>query len=139
MSNWNDLYQRWVMLRALSDAAFAFGPPAVASDAHKLLQAKMEGKYGRLNAASITPEDQKRLRDSMKASDRACDEAYELYGMPAERAAIELVRCPAPDAEAVRIKYDAIINHELDNHTGMEGDDAFEMIRADVERLQGAA
>lgn len=131
-ATWDQRLARYRGFAVLYDADTSFGPLSAANTNLELRQhwgrPKNEDQREAWEAATSAAYDKERHELS-----RHMREIYE----PAIQAALALIRTPAPDLAAVRIKHDAI-NSELGIMDYEDRDEElFDIIRADVRRLIG--
>jgi hypothetical protein len=118
---WEDALHEWKRACALRDAFYEIGPMEWANNQWGWDQRALEGKYGSLEKARLHPQGKLEYDRAWNAS-RNVEAVQDQYYEPADDAAWRLLRTPAPDVDAVRIKLDAVKKHELHLHNDRGGE-----------------
>lgn len=134
---WDRNLAAYQLAQLLIDADSGFGPLFFAQRAYYDERARIEAEYGSWERARATPDGKARCDRAWQSMSAAEEAANNTRLYPCWSAIRDLVLKPAPDIAAVRLKVDLIAKEEVWNDRELEAD-CFKLVRADVERLQGA-
>jgi hypothetical protein len=137
-STWDARLLEYRLARILYDADAAFGPFDAACRTFEEEKARIDREYASRERAKAAPDGAVRLERAWVRITAAETRNTGRHLEPLWEAARQLAYVPAPDFPAVKIKMEVIQLEELWNDGNME-QDAFELIAADVARLQNEA
>ena len=135
-AEWDARLYDYQLARLMVDADQAWGPLNQASEAHEHERQRVIAKFGSWERAKVAGAGQ--INDTLAACQAVEKENLELYCEPMWEASRELVKVPAPDLAALKIKMEVIDREEVWNDGNFEGD-CWEIVKADAARLRRAA
>lgn len=130
---WDNAVKSWRLACALQDAFYKIGPMREANRDYELRKTEIAERYGSLGKARANAKGAEELDRAFDVMTGAEDLSVK-YVTDADRAAERMLRVPAPDIEAVRVKIDAAKDHALVDDLG---DEVWRIISADIVRLGG--
>jgi hypothetical protein len=132
---WDQRLARFHILYAMSDADEKFGKLAEANLAARVARLEIEQRHGTSNPTRLCDKGRAELRAVMDAETAACDASNTEFGEPLYSAAIALLRAPAPDFAAVKIKMEMINDLHVDTCEELAEGEAYAIIQGELAAL----
>lgn len=130
-STWDAAVFNWKAACITQEAYSEIGPLAEANDRYRDDTDKLATRYGSIRRAKANVQGKAAIEAAFARVTAVEDEGRRHYEA-ADRAAVQLLRTPAPDIDAVRIKIQVTKDHDL--HISLESE-PWTIITRDLERL----